>query len=179
MTSKVTSAATRYKDFPKVEARRGITYGNKVEMGLFATTALSRGEQVFVARGKTVPLKVTNDAESASLPNAIGLSKERWLDPHSDNPLCFLNHSCEPNLGIRGARIFVALRNIEKGEHLTLDYSVTECDPLWSLGARCGCRTRSCRTTIRSVQFLPKNIYKRYLPYIPTYFKRVYQRMRY
>lgn len=179
MTSKKTRAVRRFKEFPKVEARRGVTYGTKIEAGLFASVPLARGERAFIARGRVIPLKVTSDEESALLPNAIGLSKERWLDPHPSNPLCYLNHSCEPNLGIRGARIFVALRAIEAGEHLTIDYSVTECDPLWTLDASCGCKAKACRTTIRAIQFLPKQVYRKYLPYIPTYFKRVYERMRY
>jgi len=36
----------------------------------------------------------------------------------------FLNHSCEPNVGILGQIIFVAMRNIDSGEELTIDYAL-------------------------------------------------------
>lgn len=34
----------------------------------------------------------------------------------------FLNHSCEPNVGVQGQTVFVALRDVLVGEELTLDY---------------------------------------------------------
>lgn len=33
----------------------------------------------------------------------------------------FLNHACEPNVGIQGQIVFVAMRNVAAGEELTLD----------------------------------------------------------
>ena len=164
------------KDYPKVyiASANGIQRG--VGQGLFAGKSLERNEVVFFARGKTIALVVDTKKASMSYPNAIGLSKQRWLDPASSNPLPYLNHSCDPNLGIRGARTFVALRDIDKDEHLTLDYSITECDPLWTLEKKCVCGTKLCRGTIRSIQFLPKHIFKKYLPNIPTKFKQIYEK---
>ena len=40
--------------------------------------------------------------------------------------MMFLNHSCEPNVGIQGQIVFVALRGVAAGEELTLDYATIE-----------------------------------------------------
>src|SRR5262245_18022281 len=34
----------------------------------------------------------------------------------------FINHSCAPNLGIRGQIVYVAMRDIRAGEELTYDW---------------------------------------------------------
>lgn len=59
----------------------------------------------------------------------------------------YINHSCEPNLVariIKGHIIYMSLRNIRKGEELTVDYHFdkkVERVP-------CGCGTAKCRGTI-------------------------------
>jgi len=66
----------------------------------------------------------------------------------------YLNHSCNPNSGIRDKVIIVAMRDIERGEEITLDYSITEADRTGKLKCKCG--DQNCRKIIRSIQFLPK-----------------------
>mgnify|MGYP001572637729 CR=1 FL=1 len=88
----------------------------------------------------------------------------------------YLNHSCDPNIGIKGRVTFVALKNIKKGEEVAFDYSTTEDDMLWHLPFKCMCVSKNCRSKIRSIQFLPHKIFKAYLPYIPNYFQGVYTR---
>jgi SET domain-containing protein len=59
----------------------------------------------------------------------------------------YINHSCEPNLVariIKGHILYVSLRDIKKGEELTVDYHFdkkVERVP-------CGCGTAKCRGTI-------------------------------
>ena len=42
-------------------------------------------------------------------------------------PLRFLNHSCRPKAELRGFKL-VALRAIEAGEEITIDYGEDACD---------------------------------------------------
>jgi SET domain-containing protein len=59
----------------------------------------------------------------------------------------FINHSCDPNLFMRvmhGHVLFFALRDIRRGEELTLDYEQSP----HSDTKRCRCGARSCRGTI-------------------------------
>jgi len=97
-----------------------------------------------------------------------------WLDP--DPPYGFVNHSCDPNLGVRGEREFVALRDISPGDELTVDYAITTDEVHWAM--ECRCAAPNCRGLIRSVQFLPPEVFARYLPYVNPYFQEVFQQDR-
>lgn len=142
--------------------------------GIFAARPLRKGEIAFIAKGKFTDWEVKDEKTSSVGPNWIGIRHNYWLDPIGTNPLTHLNHSCEPNLGIRGRVLFVVLRNIQKGEELAFDYSTTEEDTLWKLPFVCACGSKKCRKSIRSIQFLTKETFKSYLPYIPHYFQKVY-----
>ena len=83
-----------------------------------------------------------------------------------------MNHSCNPNTGIKGKVRFYAIKNIYKDEEITFDYSTSEVDIYWSM--RCKCGANNCRGIIRSIQFLPETTFKRYLPYIPSNFQDIY-----
>jgi SET domain-containing protein len=157
---------------------RAVTKG--VEYGLFSKVNIHKGETVFIAKGERYTEVVNDLKASMNHRNAIGIAPDTWLDPFETDPLRYVNHSCDPNMGIKGKVTFVALRDIHPHEHITIDYSITECDTLWNFkiqtGSNCKCGAKKCRVIIRSIQFLPVDIYKKYLPYIPTAFQKVYMK---
>jgi len=140
--------------------------------GVFAKKDVKKGEIIFIAKGTPRHLKVRNKKDSQLGPDWLGVGRDLWIDPYDYNPLSYINHSCEPNAGIKGAVTVVASQNIHHGEEITFDYSTTESDLYWEF--RCNCKNKKCRKIIRSVQFLPIERFKRYLPYVPRYFKKVY-----
>jgi hypothetical protein len=144
--------------------------------GVFAKKDLKRGEVVFIAKGKLTNWEVKDEKTSAVGPNWLGIHHDLWLNPYETSPLTFMNHSCQPNLGIKGKVSFVALKAIKKGEELSFDYSTTEGDKLWHLPYKCNCGAKRCRGVIRSIQFLPNEVFTSYLPYIPLYFQKMYNR---
>ena len=166
------------RSYKKVGVQEIKNLGSSLNRGLYSKKNIKRNEVVFIAKGTIIQENVTTIEESMDHRDAIGITRNTWLDPFESNPLRYLNHSCSPNLGIKGSVTFVALRNINKGEHLTVDYSITECDKLWNFkiqtGGYCKCGEPNCRRIIKSIQFLPPDIYKKYLPYIPKAFQKVY-----
>lgn len=149
------------------------------EFGLYANKDIKAGETIFIAKGKVVRVDIKSSSDSATYPNAIGIKKMKWLDPDKTNPLVYLNHSCNPNTGIKGSVTFKALSKIKKGSEITMDYSITEIDTLWTLDneINCLCHSTNCRKIIRSIQHLPVTIYKRYLPFVPTIMQREYTKV--
>ncbi len=144
--------------------------------GLFARRKIKKGEILFLIKGKIIPLTISSSSDSATLPNAIGVDDGVWINPHPNNALHFLNHSCDPNVGIKGRVTIVALKNIDKDEQVTIDYSITEGDKLWTLPSRCKCGSKNCRVKIKSIQFLPRSIYRSYLPFVPMFLQKLYLR---
>ena len=73
-----------------------------------------------------------------------------------------MNHSCEPNGGLRGEAVLVAMRDIKEGEEITFDYATTECiDGEWE----CLCGTPACRGTIRGTDWKLLSLQERYGEY--------------
>jgi hypothetical protein len=62
-----------------------------------------------------------------------------------EDVLLFLNHSCEPNVGIQGQIVVVAMRDIAAGEELTIDYALIDHDA-GPMAGRCG--AEGCRQLI-------------------------------
>ncbi len=111
-----------------------------------------------------------NKRDALSHPDWVGIKKNHWIDP--EKPQKFLNHSCNPNAGIKGRVSIMALRDIKEGEEITFDYSIIEGDKRWEM--KCLCGEKNCRVTIGSTHFLPEEQFRKYMPNIPTYFKNLY-----
>jgi hypothetical protein len=115
--------------------------------GIFATRRLEVGELVSVWGGSVMTLD-----ELAALPEherdyAVQIEEGLVLT----TPLCdvasadFINHSCEPNLGLDGPVSLRVLREILPGDELSFDYAMTDSTPLLELDCSCGaalCRGR-------------------------------------
>lgn len=105
--------------------------------GLFARRSFQPGETVARSRRlRTVPERHTHSMQID------------W-DVHIEigEPIILMNHSCDPNTGIRnnqlGAYDFVAIRPIEEGEELTMDYAMSEYESMSV--PFCGCGAATCR----------------------------------
>src|SRR3989344_3628683 len=113
--------------------------------GLLASRDIKRGETVFTIKGKKVKFLIDSEkqAKIAGL-NWIGWGKNVWIYPV--NYGLYFNHSCNPNSAIKGKVTVVALRNIEKDEEVTFDYSLNEADIFWHI--KCNCGSKNCRKII-------------------------------
>lgn len=87
------------------------------------------------------------------------------------SPEKFINHSCNPNSyvkTIKKIRKVLAMRNIEKGEEITFDYSINgNNDGTF----KCHCGSKNCRQIYQGNFFkLPLKTQKKYLPYLDDWF---------
>lgn len=141
--------------------------------GLFATKDIKKGENIFIIKGKKVKFLINNikQAKIAGL-NWVGTGKNEWIDPM--DYCVFFNHSCNPNSILRGKVLVEAMRNIKKGEEVVFDYSLNEADIYWQI--KCNCKSKNCRKVIKSIQFLPSNIFKKHKYHISKYYQKVYDK---
>lgn len=58
-------------------------------------------------------------------------------DDEFEDVMLYLNHSCEPNVGLSGNIVFVAMRDIAVGEELTTDYAFVD-DHDTRMDCQCG-----------------------------------------
>lgn len=142
--------------------------------GVFTNEPIKKGGFIAELKGSKIHYKSSVVGQSNRYSDWIGIGKDTWIDPIDE--FQYLNHSCNPNAGLKGMRTLRmhALRDIEAGEEITIDYSTTEADPDFCFeNAEEGI---GCRKFVGSIQSLPPEVYERYLPFIPTYFRRVYER---
>ncbi|MGH7261897.1 MAG: SET domain-containing protein-lysine N-methyltransferase [Nitrospiraceae bacterium] len=110
-------------------------------MAVVATRQFPSGRVVVIGRPtRVLPYRTTHSFQVD------------W-ETHVDlgEPARYINHSCEPNTGIRdndyGGFDFITLRKIVRNEEITWDYETSEY--LSIAVARCLCGTASCRKVIR------------------------------
>lgn len=88
----------------------------------------------------------------------------------------FFNHSCNPNAGIKGHIMMVALRNIRPGEEVTYDYAMTDADYDYSFP--CDCGQPQCRRVITTDDWKDPAIQRRYRGYFSWYVQDKIERLR-
>ena len=79
----------------------------------------------------------------------------------------FFNHSCNPNAGIKGHIMMVAMRRIAAGEEVTYDYAMTDADFDYSF--KCSCAAKNCRKIITTNDWKKQELQKRYKGYFSWY----------
>ena len=134
--------------------------------GIFANKNMKKDELIFVFKG--IKLKKVPGPWQVG-PNWLQVDIKTWVKPKENSPGRYLNHSCNPNAGIKGNQLIVAIKNIKKGQEITIDYSMSETEPQWKM--KCSCKSKNCRKIIRTYQHLPNKIKKKYKGYISKYIK--------
>ena len=84
-----------------------------------------------------------------------GLIREEY-----DGVVMLVNHSCEPNVGMGGNVLLVAMRTIAAGEGLTIDYALFLGDPGFAMDCRCG--TAACRGVVLGTDWMCTDVRERY-----------------
>ena len=155
-------------------------------VGAFARQDIARGTVVHRMAGDVATLdellvRVHAGAEAPSDPFQIGYDLFIDLEEVSRS----FNHSCDPNVYVRGAHELVALRLIPSGEEITFDYSTTmrydaekilaSGHQLWTCACLCGAEI--CRGIIHEFKTLPPERQEYYIRhrYMPDFMLRHYR----
>jgi len=148
----------------KLVVRNG-THGR----GVFTEEPISDGTRIIRFSGPFLRY-----AETSPTTYALQIGPDLYIGA-SGGPDDYINHSCEPNAGLRIAGTTVdlyAIRDIATGEELSFDYSTTLDEDDFTMS--CQCCTPSCRGTIRDGKYLPYDVWQRYvaLGIVPEYVQR-------
>ena len=93
-----------------------------------------------------------------------------FLGPPSREPGDSINHSCEPNCGMRNATTIVAMRDIAVGEELTFDYAMSDASDYDEFD--CNCRTSLCRGRVQADDWQLETLRHRYKGFFSPYIQR-------
>jgi uncharacterized protein len=141
--------------------------------GLFAVEPIAKGEIVAIKGGYVFDSATRREAEQrlgpAEIPVADGFFVGPLAEEEREGAMIWSNHSCDPNIGVQGQIVFVAMRDIEAGEELTHDWATTD-DERYEMTCRCG--ARSCRGTITGQDWRRPELQQRYRGYMSWYLER-------
>lgn len=148
------------------------------EWAVFASGNIKKGELIALWGGVIYSAKDVKNL-SKKYPHfathTVSVFKGYYLGPvNTDDKFDdaeFFNHSCDPNIGIKGQIILVARRDIKKNEELCFDYDTTESTSIGSF--KCNCGTKYCRKLINGTAWKDKVFVKRNKGYLSWYIEEL------
>ncbi len=158
---------------PKLHAA---PHPEKGGMGVFAREFVEKGERLMVWGGAIV-----NEAQLAALPPVLrqhSVQVEEGLYLASvipDDDADYINHSCDPNAGLNGQIVVVALRDIEPGEEVCFDYAMSDSSPYDEFECQCG--AANCRGRVSGNDWMRPELQERYRGYFSPYLQRRIERL--
>jgi SET domain-containing protein len=138
----------------KVKLAPGLSIGKSPinGRGCFATIPFRRGRKIAAYTGERISdLEAQKRARRRRILRICDIDGRWSIDgSRGGNGTHYINHSCEPSAYMKtlyGHVLFFALRDIQPGEEITIDYEIT----LHPDSKRCKCGAPTCRGTINRV----------------------------
>jgi uncharacterized protein len=158
---------------PKLEVRAEPEKGG---FGVYVVEAVAAGEVVSVWGGYIVDAEQLDTLPHDVQQHSVQIEEGLYLATIGGAETAdFINHSCDPNLGLRGQITLVALRDIDVGEEVCFDYAMTDCTPYDEFECRCG--SAACRGTVRGDDWKLPELWAKYAGYFSPYLQRRIDRL--
>jgi uncharacterized protein len=158
---------------PKLEVRAEPEKGG---FGVYAIDAVAAGEIVSVWGGYIVDAEQLETLPHEVQQHTVQIEEGLYLATIGGAETAdFINHSCDPNLGLRGQITLVALRDIAVGEEVCFDYAMTDCTPYDEFECHCG--SPNCRGIVRGEDWKLPELWARYASYFSPYLQRRIDRL--
>lgn len=141
--------------------------------GIFAIKPIREGDVLCVWGGN-----IWKTAEFAELPyenRSHGLQVDEnlyqtyGLDETAESA-DYVNHSCEPNAGLRGPISLVAMRDIAPNEEVCFDYAMSDGEPYDEFECQCG--AFACRGRVTGNDWQLPELQVRYRGYFSPYLQQ-------
>ena len=143
----------------KTEIRNSKKQGN----GFFAIDNIQKDEIVAIRSGHIVELEEAMRLDKEVGDFSLQITDEHFLCPKSKDELddiaIYINHSCDPNIGMDGQITYVAMRDIKANEELCLDYAMAM-NTDYKL--KCMCGAKNCRGVVTGKDWKNTELQKKY-----------------
>ncbi|MFT4304865.1 MAG: SET domain-containing protein [Candidatus Woesearchaeota archaeon] len=136
---------------------------SKYGRAVYANKDFKKGDFIIEWKGKIIKknkrpkiLKMEDDMYTQ-------IAEELYMGPSNDFD-DWIDHSCDPNSGLifNSKKIFlIAIKDINKNEEITWDYSTTMYKEEYTFNCLCG--NKNCRKIVKDFKYLPKNTQKKYI----------------
>lgn len=151
----------------KLEGRLITSKGGRA---LFAREKVRAGEVIVVWGGEIVTGAQLRSMGDDRLRLALQVEDDLYLLTTNEGAADWVNHSCDPNAGLDGQIVLVALRDIRAGEEITFDYATSDASPYDEF--ECGCGSRTCRGHVTGDDWRLPQLQQRYAGHFSPYIQR-------
>lgn len=159
----------------KLEARPLVSKGR---FGVFARESVAAGELLVVWGGNVV-----TSEQFAHLPERYRIHSIQIEDDLYQVPSVaeeevgdYINHSCNPNAGLRGPISLIALRNIQPNEEVCFDYVMSDGSPYCEF--ECACGAPNCRGQVTGEDWMRPDLQEKYAGYFSPYLQARIDRLK-
>lgn len=140
-------------------------------VGVFAREPIAAGA-VLAVWGGAVLEAATLAEDDQRAHHSLQIDDGFYLGPiGSPEPADYINHSCAPNAGLRGALTLVALRPIAVGEEICYDYATSEAGPV-PAPFTCTCGAEGCRGRVTADDWRIPALQQRYAGHFAPHIQR-------
>jgi hypothetical protein len=140
------------------------------DYGVFAQHAIPAGERLAVWGGEVITREMLNQLPSTARRLTLQVEEGLYLISSQEGPGDWINHSCDPNAGLRGQIVLVAMRDIALGEEIRFDYAMSDGSPYDEF--ECSCGAPNCRGRVTGHDWLRPELRERYAGYFSPYLQR-------
>lgn len=152
---------------PKLEGR---LIDNKGGRAVFARERVRAKEVLVVWGGEVVTGDMLSHMSDDKHRLSIQIEEDLYLVTGMEGPADWVNHSCDPNAGLVGQVVLVALRDIRVGEEICFDYSTSDGSPYDEFD--CGCGAKTCRHHVTGDDWKLPELQVRYVGHFSPYIQR-------
>lgn len=156
----------------KLETRDSKKHGK----GIFVLEDIKKDELLAVFGGHIIT-RVEREALPEDIGHlSLGIDNDLFIGPISKNELDdadWFNHSCNPNAGIFGQIMLVAMRDIKSGEEVIFDYCMS-CSQIGNkrILFNCDCGEIDCRKEVTNQDWRQKKLQEKYKSYFSSFVQR-------
>lgn len=153
---------------PKLEVRAAPEKGG---FAVFACEALEKDDLLAIWTGSILTLAEVQQLSSDDRSHTVQIEEDFFLGPAGRGDSSeYINHSCNPNAGIRGQVCLVAMRNIQIDEEITFDYAMADGSEYDEF--LCACGAPQCRGRVTGNDWMLADLWSRYDGYFSLYLQR-------
>ncbi|CAB4364930.1 MAG: SET domain-containing protein-lysine N-methyltransferase [Actinobacteria bacterium] len=136
--------------------------------GSVAVEHIKTGEVIVAFGGRAMVRDEFDLLPEGQRARSIQIEDDLYLSGAPEpEPADFINHSCQPNCGLSGATVLLAMRDIEPGEPLTYDYATSDGSDYDEFDCMCGVDT--CRGKVTGQDWMLPDLQLRYRGWFSPY----------
>jgi len=149
---------------PGLRGHKSLAKGGKA---VYAAKPLAAGTLLVVWGGDVLSRRNLEKCTNGVRRLVLQVDDDAFLLSTAEGPADWINHSCDPNAGLRGQISLVAMRDIDRGEEICFDYAMSDGSDYDEFDCNCG--SMLCRGRVSGDDWRRRDLIDRYDGYFSPY----------